>query len=215
MCSKIFCRRSPFRARYRERVITPRSGSWRTSLVPRKMPARDRDHAVRLPDEVWLALLRDPATVAAYHSRVYRRQPDQDWFWLGAISEDGQAKLRVPRHMGERVIAAPVFGWQISRGPLRPEADGTLPVIRHSCDESACLNPLHWLTGTRRDNMADWTSRKDDPFSPLKDKRGPAGRARAIRDAIVAARKDGSDIEKAITRAMIIGMPDIQDQLFG
>jgi hypothetical protein len=116
--------------------------------------------------------------------------------------------------MGDRVIAAPVFGWQLSRGPLRPERDGRLPVIRHTCDEAACANPLHWILGTRKDNMADYTARKDDPFGPLTDRRGPAGRARAIRDAIRTARKNGSDIEAAIQRAMIAGIPGVQDRLF-
>ena len=195
-------------------MVTPRSTTWRTTMVPRRTPARDHDRAVRLPDEVWGKLLRDPATLAAYHAKVFRRGQDDDWFWLGAISEDGQGKLRVPRAMGERVISAPVLGWQISRGPLPPGPDGRLPVIRHSCDESACLNPLHWILGTRSDNAADYEARKDDPFSPLRDKRGPAGRARAIRDAILQARKDGSDIERAITRAKIVGRPGVQDQLF-
>jgi hypothetical protein len=183
-------------------------------MAPRRTPARERDRQVRLPDEVWVRLLADPATVAAYHSRVYRRGADDHWFWLGAISEDGQAKLRVPRAMGDRVIAAPVLGWQVSRGALKPERDGRLPVIRHTCDESACLNPGHWVLGTRKDNMADYTARKDDPFGALSDRRGPAGRARAIRDAIIAARKNGSDIEAAIRRAMIMGVPGVQDHLF-
>src|SRR5713226_8305541 len=33
------------------------------------------------------------------------------------------AKLRVPAAVGNRVIAAPVLGWQLSRGLIRPGPD--------------------------------------------------------------------------------------------
>jgi hypothetical protein len=119
--------------------------------------------------------------------------------------------------MGGGVIAAPVLGWQLSRGLLRPGKDGRLPVIRHTCDDSACCNPAHWVLGTRKDNAADYITRKPDPFSPLADRRGPAGRARAIRDAILRAQAHGADgkaMERAIKHAMDAGMPGVQDQLF-
>ena len=116
--------------------------------------------------------------------------------------------------MGSRTIAAPVLGWHLSRGGLRCMPDGRLPVIRHTCDESACMNPAHWVLGTRADNMADYQDRKSDPFGPLADKRGPVGRARAIRDAILAARAHGPEaVEQAIRRASDQGMPGVQDAL--
>lgn len=139
---------------------------------------------MRLPPSVWGRLCADPHTVAAYHARVYRRGPGEHWFWLGAISSSGGAKLRVRSAMGGAVVAAPVLGWQLSRGLLCPSAEGRLPVIRHTCDESACCNPSHWVLGTKKDNAADYTARKGNPLSPLADRRGPAGRARVIRDAI-------------------------------
>jgi hypothetical protein len=110
-----------------------------------------------------------------------------------------------------------VLGWQLFPGLLRPGANGRLPVIRHTCDESACCNPAHWMLGTRKDNAADYTARKNNPLGPLADRRGPAGRARAIRGAILRAQANGADreaVEKAIERAMGAGMPGIQDQLF-
>jgi hypothetical protein len=172
---------------------------------------------VRLPPSVWARLLADTPTVAAYHARVYRRGTGEHWFWLGPISDTGGAKLRVRAAMGGGVIAAPVLGWQLSRGPLRPGQDGRLPVIRHTCDESACCNPAHWVLGTRKDNAADYTARKGDPSGPLADRRGPARRARAIRGAILRAQAQGSGseaVEKAIRRAMDAGMPGVQDHLF-
>jgi hypothetical protein len=172
---------------------------------------------VRLPPSAWARLLSDTQTVAGYHARVYRRGPGKHWFWLGPISDSGGAKLRVRAALGGGVIAAPVLGWQLSRGLLRPGRDGRLPVIRHTCDESACCNPSHWVLGTKRDNAADYTARKDDPFGPLADRRGPAGRARAIRDAIrqaLAHRADSEAVERAIRQAIEAGMPGRQDQLF-
>lgn len=181
------------------------------------LSARQRDRALRLPLSVWTRLLADAQTVAAYHARVYRRGPGQHWFWLGAISGSGGAKLRVRAAMGGFVVAAPVLGWQLSRGLLRAGADGRLPVIRHTCDESACCNPSHWVLGSKGDNAADYLARKDDPFGPLADRRGPAGRARAIRDAILRARPHGGQseaVEEAIRQAMAAGMPGVQGRLF-
>src|SRR5260370_858757 len=49
------------------------------------------------------------------------------------------------------------------------------------------------------------------------DRRGPAGRARAIRDAILQALAEGAGekaVDQAIKHAMDAGMPGLQDQLF-
>ena len=86
---------------------------------------------MRLPPSAWIRLLADARTVAAYHARVHRRGPGEHCFWLGPISDSGGAKLRVPAALGGRVIAAPVLGWQLSRGLIRPGRDGRLTVIRH------------------------------------------------------------------------------------
>jgi hypothetical protein len=197
-------------------MVATRSTAWRAGAAARRS-ARQRDRAVRLPPSVWIRLLGDAETVAAYHARVHRRGPGEHWFWLGPISDSGGAKLRVRAGMGGAVIAAPVLGWQLSRGLLRPGRNGRLPVIRHTCDESACCNPTHWVLGTKKNNAADYTARKRDPLSPLADRRGPAGRARAIRDAVLGAQAHGADskaIVRAIKHAMDAGIPGLQDQLF-
>src|SRR5258708_37903426 len=100
-------------------MVAARSTAWRMGLAP-GAAARQRDAAVRLPPGVWVSLLADPETVAAYYRHVHRRAPGLDWPWLGPISDSGSAKLRVPRRTGSRVIAAPVLGYQLSRGLLRP-----------------------------------------------------------------------------------------------
>jgi hypothetical protein len=197
-------------------MVAARSTAWRMGLTHRP-EVRQRDRAVRLPPSAWTALLADPETVAAYYRNVCRRGPGLCFPWLGPISDSGSAKLRVPGHMGNRVIAAPVFGYQLSRGLLRPGPDGRLPVIRHTCDESACTNPSHWILGTKAANAADYEARKGDPLSPLADLRGAAGRARAIRDAVLEAQARGASpeaVDHAIRRAMDAGMPGVQDALF-
>jgi hypothetical protein len=189
-------------------MVAARSTAWRVAAARPSLGQRDR--AVRLPPQPGPGCSPMPRRVAAYHARVHRRGPGERWFWLGPISDTGAA-------MGGGVIAAPVLSWQLSRGLLRPVQDGRLPVIRHTCDESACCNPAHWVRSTSKDNAADYTARKGDPFSPLADRRGPAGRARAIRDAILRAQAHGvggGAVDKAIKRAMSAGMPGVQDQLF-
>lgn len=189
----------------------------------RRAPARPADgwaRTWRLKAAEWRVLLEDPETQVRYHAKVHRRGQGECWYWLGAVSDTGHGKLRAGTRTdaggrpATRVVASHVYGHQLSRGPLRPDADGRLPVIRHICDEPSCHNPSHWITGTVRQNAADYTARAGRPGSPLTDRRGPAGRARAIRDAILKALADRADSERAITRAAGAGMPAVQDPLF-
>jgi hypothetical protein len=181
---------------------------------------RDWQRTWRLKSAEWKILLEDPATQVRYHSKVYRRGHAECWYWLGAISDTGHGKLRagtradIEGRPATRVVASHVYGHQLSRGPLQPDADGRLPVIRHTCDESSCHNPSHWITGTVRQNAADYAARAGGPGSPLTDRRGPADRARAIRDAILKALADQADVEHAIMRAAVAGMPTVQAPLF-
>ncbi len=48
-----------------------------------------------------------------------------------------------PERPATRVVTSYVYGFQFSRGLLRPDpATGLLPVIRHRCDEAICPPPL-------------------------------------------------------------------------
>lgn len=87
-----------------------------------------------------------------------------------------------------------------------------MPLIRHRCDEASCHNPACWMTGTGADNAADYQARQ--MTGPLTDQRGAAGRATAIRDAILAALATGNDVRQAIERASAAGLPHVQDTLF-
>ncbi len=79
-------------------------------------------------------------------------------------------------------------------------------VIRHRCDEASCQNPAHLLLGTAADNTGDYRLRRYRVGGPLTDLRGTAGRAIAIRDAILNARARGpAATDAAITAAILAG----------
>ncbi|MCX4707161.1 hypothetical protein [Streptomyces sp. NBC_01373] len=162
------------------------------------------------PEVPWEALAGDPATMARYEAKVYRGGgPDAHHWWLGAISDSGHGKLRAgSRPAGtSRVVSAHVLGWAIHHGAgaLR---DGI--VVRHTCDESSCQNPNHWLVGERLQNIADYAARRGLTGHALADVRGAAGRAVAVRDAILAA-KPGTEAA-AIAAALAAGHPSGEHQ---
>jgi hypothetical protein len=186
--------------------------------------AAEWERLYRLPADLWRAFLADPVTIERYHSKVYRRPGPGCWYWLSAISSTGHGRLRCgtralePERPATRVVASHVYGFQLSRGLLRPDsAAGLLPVIRHRCDEASCHRPSHWVTGSAADNVADFTARGKVPGSPLTDRRGAAGRAIAIRAAIQGGldRGDSAErIEAAIWSASAAGVPGGQARLF-
>jgi hypothetical protein len=67
------------------------------------------------------------------------------------------------------------------------------------------------------DNVQDYLARRQDPYSPLSDRRGPRGRAVAIRGAILTALAGDAglgEIEAAIEAASAAGIPGAQQVLF-
>ncbi|SDQ03189.1 hypothetical protein [Thermostaphylospora chromogena] len=165
--------------------------------------------AAAVPVAVWEALLTDVETRLRYRARVYQRGPDECWYWLGAISSTGHGKFRASSAARglSRVVTAHVYGYQLAYGALhaRPGED---PVISHRCDEASCQNPRHWRLGTRAENSIEYAERRRRLGGPLADVRGAHGRAVAVRDAILAARRSGSDIEEAIAAALAAGIAE-------
>ncbi|RGD55387.1 hypothetical protein DR950_41735 [Kitasatospora xanthocidica] len=165
--------------------------------------ARTRPPAAPVP---WAELLADPKTRRRYEEKIYRRRADQCWYWLGAVSDSGHGKLRAGSRTDKtsQIVTAHALGFAIVYGVEQLLA---ADVVRHGCDSPSCLNPAHWLAGTRAQNAGEYAARSRTIGHTLTDERGPAGRARAIRDAIKAALAAGADVEGAIERAVIAGQP--------
>jgi hypothetical protein len=161
----------------------------------------------RLPLPELAALLTEhPEAVEAFERRVWTAAgPRAHWFWLGAISDSGHGKLQIgSRSDGSAIVALTHrIAWVLSGGDCGSDA-----VIRHDCDESSCLNPADLRRGSMADNSADWVSRRHRMEGPLGDVRGLAGRARAIRAALLAAHPDDPDAQAAAAvRAAAAGQP--------
>ncbi|MFI8992185.1 hypothetical protein ACIG63_45870 [Streptomyces antimycoticus] len=156
------------------------------------------------PGVPWAQLAASEETTARYRAKIYHRGDDRCAYWLGAISDSGHGKLRAGRRSDgtSRVVTAHVLGYVIEYGLQTLRADD---VVRHTCDEASCQNSRHWTAGTRQDNIADYHARRDRAGHALADVRGPAGRAMAIREAILAAAP--GDVEDAIAAAIAAGNP--------
>jgi hypothetical protein len=91
----------------------------------RRRATAEWDRLYRLPPDLWRALLADPETTEGYHSKVYCWPGC--WYWLGPISSSGHGRLRCgtralnPERPETRVVASHVYGFQLSRGLLRPD----------------------------------------------------------------------------------------------
>ncbi len=156
--------------------------------------------------------LSDPAARERYDAKVHRLGREDCWYFLGAIHPHGHGRFWVgnvylsPGRRRDVVMIAHRFGFAIEYGF---EALQHAPVLEHRCDEPSCQNPRHWTVGTIASNYEDWLYRRSTPGSPLRDRRGPAGRARAVRDVILAG--GGTDQIAAVKQA---GISDVdRDQL--
>jgi hypothetical protein len=177
-----------------------------------------------MPADLWQALAGDTDARARYCRKVYWRGPGQCAFFLGALGSGGHGRFRAGtrRAVADRpaslVVPAHIYGYVLSRGVPQPDpVSGVLPVIRHRCDEPSCQAAGHLVAGSAAENAEDYLARRRDPYSPLNDRRGPRGRAVAIRNAILAALAEdasATEIEAIIERVSAIGIPGAQQMLF-
>lgn len=152
---------------------------------------------MRRADFIAAAIANDRVR-ARYWAKVTRT--GSHWWFTGAIMRSGHGRFWVGRD-GHRdvVVLAHRFGFALEHG------FGALletPVLRHSCDEALCQRSDH-LVAAADDyaNRIDWLLRRHRIGSPLRDVRGRAGRARAIRGAVLA----GEDV----SAVMAAGMSDL------
>lgn len=128
----------------------------------------------------------DPRVRARYFAKILRVDGSACWWWTGAISGKGHGRFWVRE--GWTVIAHRL-GWAIAHpGETVPE------LVGHECDNPLCQRPEHWRESTHALNRAEWVARRETIGSPLRDERGARGRAREIRDGLLAG-KSPSELE--------------------
>jgi hypothetical protein len=170
---------------------------------------------VRIPAETWQAWLADPEIAARFNAKRYRRPPGRCHPWLGAVSSTGHGSFRaasLPGRSRRGTVPAHLFAYQLAHGvvPRLGWSAEDDPVVCHRCDSHGCTNPDHLRLGTPAENRAEWVSRHRNPTGPLADLRGPAGRTRAIAQAIrdgLATGDSPLQIEARIHAAETEGLP--------
>jgi hypothetical protein len=159
---------------------------------PEQLALLGQPTAIRVPEQRWRTWLDDPATVARFESKRYRRAGDRCWVWLGAVSSTGHGSFRaasLPGPTRRGAVSAHLFAYQLAYGiiPRLGWSDTEDEVICHRCDFAVCTNPEHMHLGTNAINRHEYLSRRGNLASPLADVRGPAGRTRAVARAVRTA----------------------------
>lgn len=128
--------------------------------------------------------------------------------WMGAVGGNGHGRFWLCTTPDGRdlVMTAHRASYALEHGLDSIES---ADLVRHSCDEPICQTPGHLLLGSIGQNWVEWLAREGVPGSPLRDRRGPLGRAVALRDAA----RLGADLD-AVALAGLPMTDRFQDSLF-
>lgn len=153
----------------------------------------DERRARILDDAVGDATVRERYLSKVHHAAGHA-------WWTGALMRSGHGRFWLARDGGRDVVVlAHRFGYALIHGV---DALTAARVLRHTCDEPLCQDPEHLAASADDyDNRVEWALRRHRIGSPLRDVRGRAGRARAIRAAVL----DGRDV----AATMRDGMPPV------
>lgn len=101
-----------------------------------------------LPEMDWQAKAR-------FWSKVDVRNADECWPWRAGTDTRGYGAINISK----RVVKAHRVAYSLANGDMPADL-----LIRHQCDNPACCNPHHLLTGTPADNVADCIRRGRNAF---------------------------------------------------
>lgn len=170
---------------------------------------------IKVPAQLWESWLTDAAVLHRFEAKRYRRTESLCWPWLGAVSSTGHGSFRaasLPGQSRRGTVPAHLFAYQLAFGVIPrlgwSGIDDSL--ICHQCDFAGCTNPAHMRLGTNATNRAEYYARRRNPYSPLADIRGTAGRTRAIAAAIrtgLAHNEASASIACRIRDAEHAGLP--------
>lgn len=90
----------------------------------------------------------------------------QCWIWCGNLNPGGYGRIGAGTKYSGHILAHR-FSWELHN--RQKISDGLL--VRHRCDNRACINPSHLLLGTIIDNVKD------------RQERGPSKQAQIIKGA--------------------------------
>ena len=94
----------------------------------------------------------------------YVRRTPECWWWTGGCSSNGYGSFALRHWKGHGKITAHAYSFLIHHGEVPAGQQ-----IRHTCDNSLCVNPNHMLTGTHKDNADDRESRgRGRPHNAMK-----------------------------------------------
>lgn len=86
-----------------------------------------------------------------FWQRVEKRGPDECWPWTGAKNGNGYGRMKIDG----RPMLAHRLAYEFSKKRLRANGDYHGRVVRHSCDNPSCCNPVHLIACDQRANIAD------------------------------------------------------------
>lgn len=115
------------------------------------------------------------------------------WVWTAATNEKGYGAFAPSS--GRRVLAHR-YAYETFVGPI---PDGL--VVKHSCDNPPCVNPLHLSTGTQAENLAEAVARGRNRGTSRPGVLNPAARLTAgIVAAIRRDRSNGASLNTLMAR---------------
>lgn len=132
-----------------------------------------------LRDQAIESALRDERAIARFWSKV--RKGDSCWEWTAGAFRGGYGCFHIANKSRWRAcsVKASRFAWAIENGRV---PFGLL--VRHTCDNPACVRPSHLIVGTQTDNMRDAVVRgrqsrgEGRPLAKMTDERVRALRER-------------------------------------